>query len=51
MIYVAQYISLNSFTPFEMYSAVGIAFISLTLSVAGLAYLLERRLNRSSANV
>lgn len=51
MIYVAQYVSLNSFTPFEMYSAVGIAFISLTLSIAGLAYLLERRLNRSSANV
>lgn len=46
MIYVAQYISLSSFTPFEMYSAVGITFISLTLSVAGLAFILERRLSR-----
>jgi His/Glu/Gln/Arg/opine family amino acid ABC transporter permease subunit len=45
MIYVAQYISLNSFTPFEMYSAVGIAFIALTISIAGLAFLLEVRLN------
>jgi His/Glu/Gln/Arg/opine family amino acid ABC transporter permease subunit len=46
MIYVAQYISLNSFTPFEMYSAVGIAFIAMTISIAGLAFLLESRLNR-----
>lgn len=46
MIYVAQYVSLNSFTPFEMYSAVGVAFIALTVSIAGLAYLLEMRLNR-----
>ncbi len=46
MIYVAQYISLNSFTPFEMYSAVGIAFISLTISIAGMAFLLEKKLNR-----
>ena len=46
MIYVAQYISLNSFTPFEMYSAVGIAFIALTISIAGLAFLLEARLNK-----
>jgi His/Glu/Gln/Arg/opine family amino acid ABC transporter permease subunit len=46
MIYVAQYISLNSFTPFEMYSAVGVAFIALTISIAGLAFLLESRLNR-----
>lgn len=46
MIYVAQYISLNSFTPFEMYSAVGVAFIALTISIAGLAFLLESKLNR-----
>lgn len=51
MIYVAQYISLNSFTPFEMYSAVGVAFIALTVSIAGLAFLLERRLNRGRARV
>jgi His/Glu/Gln/Arg/opine family amino acid ABC transporter permease subunit len=51
MIYVAQYISLNSFTPFEMYSAVGVAFIALTVSIAGLAYLLERRLNRGRSRV
>lgn len=49
MIYVAQYISLSSFTPFEMYTAVGVTFISLTLSVAGLAFLLEKRLNRGRA--
>ena len=51
MIYVAQYISLNSFTPFEMYSAVGIAFIALTVSVAGLAFLLEKKLNQGRARV
>ena len=49
MIYVAQYISLSSFTPFEMYTAVGVTFISLTLSVASLAFLLEKRLNRGRA--
>ena len=46
MIYVAQYVSLSSFTPFEMYTFVGLVFISLTLSIAGIAFLLEKSLTK-----
>jgi hypothetical protein len=34
-----------------MYSAVGIAFIALTVSIAGLAFLLEKKLNQGRARV
>ena len=50
MIYVAQYVSLSSFTPFEMYTFVGLVFISLTLSIAGIAFLLEKRLTKGRTN-
>lgn len=49
MIYVAQYVSLESFTPFELYSVAGAAFISVTLSISAIAMLLERRLSRGVA--
>jgi glutamine transport system permease protein len=44
MIYVAQYVSLETFRPFELYSFAGVVFIALTLSVASFAWLLERQL-------
>lgn len=46
MIYVAQYVSLQTFTPFELYSVVGIIFVALTVSISGFAWMLERRLGR-----
>lgn len=50
MIYVARYVSLETFAPFELYSLVGIIFISLTLSISGFVYLLERKLGRSKVD-
>ena len=50
MIYVAQYVSLDTFTPFELYTVAGLIFVCLTLSISGFAYLLERRLGRSRAH-
>jgi His/Glu/Gln/Arg/opine family amino acid ABC transporter permease subunit len=46
MIYVAQYVSLQTFTPFELYSVAGIVFVALTVSISGFAWMLERRLGR-----
>jgi His/Glu/Gln/Arg/opine family amino acid ABC transporter permease subunit len=46
MIYVAQYVSLQTFTPFELYSVAGLIFVCLTLSISGFAWMLERRLGR-----
>jgi His/Glu/Gln/Arg/opine family amino acid ABC transporter permease subunit len=48
MIYVAQYVSLETFRPFELYSFAGVVFIALTLSVASFAWLLERQLSGKS---
>lgn len=45
MIYVAQYVSLQTFRPFELYTFAGLVFISLTLSIAGFAWLLEKKLS------
>ena len=50
MIYVAQYVSLNTFTPFELYSVAGLIFVALTLSISGFAWLLERRLAGSQSH-
>jgi glutamine transport system permease protein len=50
MIYVAQYVSLQTFRPFELYSFAGIVFISLTLSIAGFAWLLEKKLSNGRVN-
>lgn len=46
MIYVAQYVSLQTFTPFELYSVAGLVFVCLTLSISGFAWMLERRLGK-----
>lgn len=46
MIYVAQYVSLQTFTPFELYSVAGLIFVCLTLSISGFAWMLERRLGK-----
>ena len=50
MIYVAQYVSLETFRPFELYSFAGVVFIALTLTVASFAWLLERQLSRGRQN-
>jgi len=46
MIYVAQYVSLQTFTPFELYSVAGVVFVALTVSISGFAWMLERRLGK-----
>ena len=50
MIYVAQYVSLQTFTPFELYSVAGVVFVAVTLSVSMFAWLLERRLSAGRAH-
>lgn len=49
MFYVSRDISLQFFAPFELYTFSGAVIIAVTLSVAGAAALLERRLNRAVA--
>jgi His/Glu/Gln/Arg/opine family amino acid ABC transporter permease subunit len=51
MIYVAQYVSLQEFRPFELYTFAGIVFICLTLSIASFAWLLERKLSKGGTHV
>lgn len=46
MFYVARTISFETFSPFELYSAAAVLIIAVTLVVAGLVGLLERRLSR-----
>ena len=48
MIYVSQYVSLNTFRPFELYSFAGVVFILSTLCIAGFAFLIERKLSAGS---
>lgn len=48
MIYVSQYVSLQTFRPFELYSFAGVVFILSTLCVAGFAFLIERKLSEGS---
>jgi His/Glu/Gln/Arg/opine family amino acid ABC transporter permease subunit len=50
MIYVAQYVSLQTFTPFELYSVAGLIFVCLTISISGFAWMLERRLGKGRTN-
>lgn len=51
MMYVAQYVALDTFTPFELFSVAGAVFVAVTLTVSTFALLLERRLNRGAAHV
>lgn len=46
MLYVAQIVSLRTFTPFELYSVAGLILVAITVSVAGFAWMLESRLSR-----
>ena len=46
MFYVSRDISLQYFAPFELYSFSGVVIIGVTLLLAGVVTLLERRLDR-----
>lgn len=46
MLYVAQKVSLRTFTPFELYTVAGVVLIAVTIAVAGFAWLLERQLSK-----
>jgi His/Glu/Gln/Arg/opine family amino acid ABC transporter permease subunit len=46
MLYLAQVVSLRTFTPFELYTVAGLVLVAVTIAVAGFAYLLERRSSR-----
>ncbi len=46
MFYLARVVSLANFTPFEMYTVAGFAIVAVTVALAGLAFLLERRMAR-----
>ncbi|CAN5669059.1 amino acid ABC transporter permease [soil metagenome] len=46
MFYVARTVSFDTFSPFELYTAAAIIIIAVTLVIAGLVWVLERRLAR-----
>ena len=46
MLYVAQIVSLRTFTPFELYTVAGLILVAITVSVAGFSWMLEKRLSR-----
>ena len=46
MLYLAQVVSLRTFTPFELYTVAGLVLVAVTVAVAGFAYALERRSSR-----
>jgi His/Glu/Gln/Arg/opine family amino acid ABC transporter permease subunit len=46
MLYLAQVVSLRTFTPFELYTVAGLVLVAVTIAVAGFAFLLERRSSR-----
>ncbi len=46
MFYLAQIVSLRTFTPFELYSVAGLVLVAVTTAVAGFVFVLERRLSR-----
>lgn len=50
MIYVSQYVSLQTFRPFELYSFAGVVFILSTLCIAGFAFLIEKKLSEGHVN-
>jgi ABC-type amino acid transport system permease subunit len=49
MFYVSRDVSLQFFAPFELYTFSGTVIIAVTLLLAGLVTLLERRLSRGVA--
>lgn len=50
MFYLSRQISLATFRPFEPYTFSGLSIVAVTLALAGLAALVERRLARSDAS-
>lgn len=46
MLFVSQQIALRTFLPFEVYTAAGAALVAVTAAVAGVAALLQRRLDK-----
>jgi His/Glu/Gln/Arg/opine family amino acid ABC transporter permease subunit len=51
MLYVAQVVSLRTFTPFELYSVAGLVLVAITVAIAGFSWSLERHLGRGSNRV
>lgn len=49
MFYVSRVVSLRTFTPFEMYTVAGLVIVAVVIALAGLVFLLERRLARGIA--
>lgn len=49
MLYLAQIVSLRTFTPFELYTVAGLVLVAVTVAISGFAYALERRMGRGSA--
>lgn len=50
MFYVSSVVSVRYFKPFELYTVAALVLIALTVSVASLAYVLERRMGRGTVN-
>jgi polar amino acid transport system permease protein len=48
MLYFAQIESLRTFKPFELYTAAGLILVAVTITIAGFAALLDRRLGRGA---
>ncbi|HEY0247288.1 MAG TPA: amino acid ABC transporter permease [Gryllotalpicola sp.] len=46
MLYVAKKVSVQTFTPFELYTTAGVILIAITVVVAVIGFLLERRLSQ-----
>ena len=44
MVYLAQEINVNYFTPFEAFTAIAVILVALVLVFSSLVWLLERRL-------
>jgi His/Glu/Gln/Arg/opine family amino acid ABC transporter permease subunit len=48
MLYLAQVVSLRTFTPFELYTVAGLVLVGVTVAIAGFAFLLERWTSRGA---
>lgn len=49
MIFVARQVSLSTFTPFELYTFAGLVLIVITVLLAAIGSLIERRLSRGAS--
>ncbi len=46
MLYIAKKVSVQTFTPFELYTTAGLILVVITVAVALLGFVVERRLDR-----